>query len=240
MTALRPKILTGRLLNQLVSKRVQPDRLNGTYAALADPTRRAILARLAAGEASVTELAEPFRMVRTCGCDGGDGRFAPSQCLGDLESLVVLRVTADPGATGVRTWVRRVQRVGSHSDALKKQETCGFQALRCDGWARTANPESRPVASEISGGAPRISIREGRTQKNLTRSIGYVLILTSASQKPPLLNCKALTRTNRCAPLRSETARLEPGRAVCTRSASMARTICCDGRAVNIYMLKCR
>ena len=39
-----------------------PDRLNATFAALADPTRRAILARLAAGELSVTELAEPFAM----------------------------------------------------------------------------------------------------------------------------------------------------------------------------------
>ena len=38
------------------------DRLSTTFAALADPTRRAILARLAAGEASVTELAEPFEM----------------------------------------------------------------------------------------------------------------------------------------------------------------------------------
>lgn len=37
-------------------------RLNSTFAALADPTRRAILARLAQGEASVTELAEPFEM----------------------------------------------------------------------------------------------------------------------------------------------------------------------------------
>ena len=36
--------------------------LNVTFAALADPTRRAILARLATGEASVTELAEPFDM----------------------------------------------------------------------------------------------------------------------------------------------------------------------------------
>ena len=36
--------------------------LNATFAALADPTRRAILARLAAGEASVMELAEPFDM----------------------------------------------------------------------------------------------------------------------------------------------------------------------------------
>jgi len=38
------------------------DRLSATFAALADPTRRAILARLAHGEASVSELAEPFDM----------------------------------------------------------------------------------------------------------------------------------------------------------------------------------
>ncbi len=38
------------------------DQLDRTFAALADPTRRAILARLATGEASVTELAEPFEM----------------------------------------------------------------------------------------------------------------------------------------------------------------------------------
>ena len=41
---------------------MSPDRLSTTFAALADPTRRAILARLASGEASVTELAEPFEM----------------------------------------------------------------------------------------------------------------------------------------------------------------------------------
>jgi DNA-binding transcriptional ArsR family regulator len=39
-----------------------PDRLSITLAALADPTRRAILARLALGETSVTQLAEPFEM----------------------------------------------------------------------------------------------------------------------------------------------------------------------------------
>jgi DNA-binding transcriptional ArsR family regulator len=38
------------------------DRLSTTFAALADPTRRAILARLVSGECSVTELAEPFKM----------------------------------------------------------------------------------------------------------------------------------------------------------------------------------
>jgi DNA-binding transcriptional ArsR family regulator len=38
------------------------DQLSATFAALADPTRRAILARLASGDCSVTELAEPFEM----------------------------------------------------------------------------------------------------------------------------------------------------------------------------------
>jgi DNA-binding transcriptional ArsR family regulator len=42
--------------------RLAPDRLDATFAALADPTRRAILARLASGDASVMELAEPFAM----------------------------------------------------------------------------------------------------------------------------------------------------------------------------------
>jgi DNA-binding transcriptional ArsR family regulator len=41
---------------------VSSDQLSVTFAALADPTRRAILAHLAKGEASVTELAEPFEM----------------------------------------------------------------------------------------------------------------------------------------------------------------------------------
>jgi DNA-binding transcriptional ArsR family regulator len=41
-----------------------PDHLDATFAALADPTRRAILARLASGQASVTELAQPFKMTQ--------------------------------------------------------------------------------------------------------------------------------------------------------------------------------
>jgi DNA-binding transcriptional ArsR family regulator len=45
-------------------ERLAPERLNATFAALADPTRRAILARLASGEASVSELAEPFAMTQ--------------------------------------------------------------------------------------------------------------------------------------------------------------------------------
>jgi DNA-binding transcriptional ArsR family regulator len=48
------------LINQMVHHNMWADRLSTTFAALADPTRRAILARLARGEASVTELAGPF------------------------------------------------------------------------------------------------------------------------------------------------------------------------------------
>lgn len=40
-----------------------PDQLTNTFAALADPTRRAILSRLLSGECSVTDLAEPFNMT---------------------------------------------------------------------------------------------------------------------------------------------------------------------------------
>lgn len=50
------------LINRMVEHDTATDQLSATFAALADPTRRAILARLTAGEASVTELAEPFDM----------------------------------------------------------------------------------------------------------------------------------------------------------------------------------
>jgi DNA-binding transcriptional ArsR family regulator len=53
--------LTMRLSNLLVMQ-TPTEQLNATFAALADPTRRAILARLAAGEATVKELSAPFAM----------------------------------------------------------------------------------------------------------------------------------------------------------------------------------
>jgi DNA-binding transcriptional ArsR family regulator len=51
-------------MKTLSYEQMTPDRLDATFAALADPTRRAILARLASGEASVSELAEPFAMTQ--------------------------------------------------------------------------------------------------------------------------------------------------------------------------------
>jgi DNA-binding transcriptional ArsR family regulator len=50
------------LINQTVQYEDRPDQLSLTFAALADPTRRSILASLRSGEVSVTELAKPFEM----------------------------------------------------------------------------------------------------------------------------------------------------------------------------------
>lgn len=50
------------LRNPMAKYHTSPDHLSTTFGALADPTRRAILSRLASGEASVTELAKPFDM----------------------------------------------------------------------------------------------------------------------------------------------------------------------------------
>ena len=71
---------------------MQPDPLSQTFAALADPTRRAILARLAQGEATVTELAMPFdislpgvskhlKVLRNAGLvvQGRDAQWRPYQ-----------------------------------------------------------------------------------------------------------------------------------------------------------------
>jgi DNA-binding transcriptional ArsR family regulator len=54
--------LTNRLFNLMVNNLEMPPDLSVTFGALADPTRRAILARLASGEATVSELGEPFEM----------------------------------------------------------------------------------------------------------------------------------------------------------------------------------
>jgi DNA-binding transcriptional ArsR family regulator len=82
------------------------DVLNGAFAALADPTRRAILARLSLGEASVTELAKPFEMTQP----------AISQHLKVLEEagLVVCRIDgtkrprrlAKDGIEAMDQWLR--------------------------------------------------------------------------------------------------------------------------------------
>ena len=80
--------------------------LDATFAALADPTRRAILARLASGEASVAELAEPFAMSQP----------AISKHLRVLESA------------GLITREREAQRRPSRLDARPLAEACQWLA----------------------------------------------------------------------------------------------------------------
>jgi len=106
-----------------------PDRLDATFAALADPTRRAILARLAVGEASETELARPFAMSQP----------AISKHLKVLERAGLVsrgrdaqrrprRLEAKPLAEATawleryrRLWERRFRRLDALLDALQTQ-----------------------------------------------------------------------------------------------------------------------
>jgi len=106
------------------------DRLDTTFAALADPTRRAILARLVSGEASVTELAKPFAMSQP----------AISKHLKVLERAGLIsrgrdaqrrprRIEGKPFAEATewlegyrRIWEANFQRLDALLDELKTQE----------------------------------------------------------------------------------------------------------------------
>lgn len=106
------------------------DRLSTTFAALADPTRRAILARLASGEASVTELAEPFDMslpavskhlkvLERAGliARGRDAQWRPCR----LEAGRLEEVT-DWVEHYRRFWVERLDRLDSYLQDLQRKE----------------------------------------------------------------------------------------------------------------------
>jgi DNA-binding transcriptional ArsR family regulator len=103
------------------------DPLSRTFAALADPTRRAILSRLASGEASVTELAAPFRMslpavskhlkvleragLITC---GQEAQWRPRR----LEAAP-LKDVADWVETYRRLWEERLDRLDRYLQTLR-------------------------------------------------------------------------------------------------------------------------
>jgi DNA-binding transcriptional ArsR family regulator len=100
--------------------------LDLTFAALADPTRRAILSRLAEGEATVNELAEPFPMslpaisrhlkvLERAGLieRGRDGQARPSRLRAEA-----LDEAVDWMETRKRTWEGRMDRLDAH---LRKQ-----------------------------------------------------------------------------------------------------------------------
>ncbi len=112
------------------------DALSATFAALADPTRRAILARLSAGEASVTELAEPFDMslpavskhLKVLEHAGLISRSREAQwrpC--KLEPKALMRVD-DWLDVYRRLWEQRFDRLDDYLQELQAKETKGRKA----------------------------------------------------------------------------------------------------------------
>lgn len=124
---------------------MQPPDLDATFAALADPTRRAILSRLAAGEATVNELAAPFaislpaisrhlKVLEQAGLisRGRDAQRRPCR----LEVAALREV----GAWALHTeqaWARRFDRLDAHLRALQAPADPA-------GTAPTPPPEKKP------------------------------------------------------------------------------------------------
>jgi DNA-binding transcriptional ArsR family regulator len=109
---------------------ISSDQLSATFGALADPTRRAILARLASGEASVTQLAEPFEMsmpaiskhlkvLERAGliARGREAQWRPCR----LEAAP-LKDAADWVEDYRRFWEQSFDRLDDYLQELKKQE----------------------------------------------------------------------------------------------------------------------
>jgi DNA-binding transcriptional ArsR family regulator len=110
-----------------------PDRLSTTLHALADPTRRAILARLAAGETTVSELASPFAMslpavsrhlkvLARAGLvsRGRDAQWRPARL-----DATPLRDVADWLEQYRRFWDKRFDRLDDYLRELQAQEQGG-------------------------------------------------------------------------------------------------------------------
>jgi DNA-binding transcriptional ArsR family regulator len=106
------------------------DRLSATFAALSDPTRRAILARLALGETSVSELAEPFAMslpavskhlkvLERAGLitRGRDAQMRPCKI-----EVKALKEADDWLEAYRRLWEQRLDRLGDYLQTLQAQE----------------------------------------------------------------------------------------------------------------------
>ena len=117
---------------------MEPARLDAIFAALADRTRRAILARLASGEATVTELAEPFAMsqpaiskhlkvLERAGliARGRDAQRRPSR----LEPIA-LAVASDWLEGYRRFWEGSFQRLDTLLDELKVEESTNREVGR--------------------------------------------------------------------------------------------------------------
>ena len=104
------------------------DQLSQTFSALADPTRRAILARLFEGEATVTELAEPFdvslpaisRHLKVLERAGLINRDRDAQYRPSTLRLEPLKEATDWMAPYQELWEGRLDRLGSHLKNLQR------------------------------------------------------------------------------------------------------------------------
>jgi DNA-binding transcriptional ArsR family regulator len=107
-----------------------PDQLSTTFAALADPTRRAILARLVSGECSVTELAEPFDMsmpavskhLRVLERAGLIARGREAQWRPCRIEAAPLKEVADWAERYRHVWEARLDRLDAYLKDLKRKE----------------------------------------------------------------------------------------------------------------------
>jgi DNA-binding transcriptional ArsR family regulator len=107
------------------------DQLSHTFAALADPTRRAILARLASGECSVTELAAPFEMsmpavskhLRVLERAGLIARRREAQWRPCRLKPAPLKEVADWAERYRAIWEQRFDRLETYLQELKTKET---------------------------------------------------------------------------------------------------------------------
>ena len=107
------------------------DRLSTTFAALADPTRRAILARLASGECSVTELAAPFDMtmpavtkhLRVLERAGLIARRREAQMRPCRLEAAPLKEVAEWAERYHAIWERRLDNLEAYLQELKSKET---------------------------------------------------------------------------------------------------------------------
>ena len=106
------------------------DHLSATFAALADPTRRAILARLVTGECSVTELAEPFDMsmpavskhLRVLERAGLIARGREAQWRPCRIEAGPLKDVADWAAHYRHIWEQRLNRLDNYLQELQQKE----------------------------------------------------------------------------------------------------------------------
>jgi len=109
------------------------DRLSMIFAALADPTRRAILARLAEGDATVSELAEPFtislpaisRHLKVLEQAGLITRSRNAQWRSSTLQADTLREVIDWVEPYRELWDARLDRLDAHLKRMKKEQEAG-------------------------------------------------------------------------------------------------------------------